>query len=83
MKTHELKIERKYFDAILNGTKTFELRINDRDFKKWDVLILKEYDPELKKYTSEEIGCYVTYITYGPSFGLQEGFCCMAIKIRE
>lgn len=29
---HELKIYPKYFDAILSGEKTFEIRRNDRGF---------------------------------------------------
>lgn len=30
MKTHRLKVLVKYADAIMNGTKTFEVRKNDR-----------------------------------------------------
>lgn len=34
MKIHYLKIWPDYFDLIYRGEKTFELRKNDRDFKK-------------------------------------------------
>jgi len=45
MKEHKLKIWPKYFKAIKKEEKTFELRKNDRDFKKGDVLILREFIP--------------------------------------
>ena len=44
---HELKIWPQYFQAVLTGEKTFELRINDRGFQKGDLVILKEWDPEI------------------------------------
>jgi hypothetical protein len=43
MKEHQLKTWPEYFKAIHRGEKTFELRNNDRDFKKGDILILREF----------------------------------------
>lgn len=54
MKTHELKIWPEYFKAVKNGTKTFELRKNDRDFKVGDILVLKEWKPGLIDSTGPE-----------------------------
>ena len=45
MKEHKLKTLPEFFKAIQKGEKTFELRKNDRDFKKGDVLILMEFIP--------------------------------------
>ena len=42
-KTHELKIYPKYFEAILDGKKTFEIRKNDRYFHVGDRIVLKEW----------------------------------------
>lgn len=36
MKTHRLKVFIKYADAIMNGTKTFEIRKNDRGYEVGD-----------------------------------------------
>lgn len=43
---HVLKVVPPYFDALLDGTKTFEVRRNDRGFQKGDQLILWEYDQD-------------------------------------
>ena len=41
---HALKIYPKYFDAVRDGKKRFELRNNDRDFHVGDYLALNEWD---------------------------------------
>lgn len=43
MKTHELKLDIKYFDDVKSGKKNFEIRKNDRDFQVGDILELKAY----------------------------------------
>nr|DAP47209.1 MAG TPA: activating signal cointegrator [Caudoviricetes sp.] len=39
MKTHRLKVFIKYADAIMNGTKTFEVRKNDRGYEVGDKIV--------------------------------------------
>lgn len=56
-----LKTWPMYFDKVLDGSKTFEIRKNDRDFQVGDVLILKEYDEE--NYTGRQIYLEVTYVS--------------------
>lgn len=46
MKTHELKLDIKYFDDVKTGKKNFEIRKNDRDFQVGDTLELKAYSGE-------------------------------------
>jgi hypothetical protein len=43
---HELKIWPQYYCRVADGTKTFEVRENDRGFQYGDIVILKEWDPE-------------------------------------
>lgn len=75
---HELKILPEYFEAVADGRKKFELRLNDRDFYAGDTLILKEWDT--KKYTGRQIEVFVTYILYDWMWsGLNEGWCIMSI----
>jgi len=44
---HDLKIWPKHFQDVWNGIKTFELRLNDRDYQAGDVLRLYEFDPHM------------------------------------
>src|SRR5690606_28414995 len=53
--THELKILPVYFKDVKLGIKKFEIRLNDRNFKERDILILKESKPEAKEYKGNQI----------------------------
>lgn len=57
---HELKILPQYFKEVVNGNKTFEVRKNDRSFKKGDLLVLQEFDG--KEYTGLETRKEITYV---------------------
>lgn len=78
MKTHELKCWPQYFDAVWDNKKKFEIRINDRDFKVGDILILKKYDPEKEEYLPQSIETTISYVLEGPSFGLAKGFAIIS-----
>lgn len=54
MKTHELKLDIKYFDDVKSGKKNFEIRKNDRDFQAGDILELKAWDSSLGQYAFKE-----------------------------
>jgi len=79
---HHLKIEALYFRAIEEGIKTFECRKNDRNYQKGDIVYFRETVFGTK--TGRELGPYeITYILYGPRFGIQEGYCVFSIKKEE
>lgn len=61
MKSHHLKIKTEFYEALISGEKTFEIRKNDRNYKVGDKLILKEFDGE--KLTGRWTERVVTYIT--------------------
>ncbi|MBI5229615.1 DUF3850 domain-containing protein [Candidatus Micrarchaeota archaeon] len=54
-----MRIEKKtwpeFFQKILDGTKTFDLRLADFDCRLGDVLVLREWDPNTKKYTGQVV----------------------------
>jgi hypothetical protein len=81
LKYHHLKTWPVYFQAVVTGEKTFEIRKDDRDFKVGDILMLHEWDPETKEYTGRSTRKRVTYIAHG---GLvPEGMVVMSIKPEE
>ncbi len=41
---HELKCHVPYFEQIWSGTKTFEIRYDDRAYQKGDKFLLREFD---------------------------------------
>lgn len=77
---HELKILPEYFYEVLVGNKTFEIRKNDRNYKKGDTLILNEWDNCNKVFTGRRLFKKVTYIFEGGAFGLEKGFVIMSIQ---
>ena len=81
MKVHELKCWHDEMREIRLGDKTHEVRVNDRDFKVGDVLHLREWYPQRKKYTGDEVLVRVTNITEGGTYGLPFNVCCMSIKV--
>ena len=60
---HELKTWPEYYEAVRDGRKTFEVRVNDRDFQVGDILRLHEWCPEKQEYTGYSIDRKVTYMT--------------------
>jgi hypothetical protein len=79
-RVHELKTWPAYFDAIGDGTKRFECRKDDRGFAVGDVLRLREWDPQVYRYSGREMFARVTFLLHGPSFGVEYGYCVMSIE---
>jgi len=78
MTTHELKIRPKFFEAVVSGRKTFEIRKNDRNFKVGDCIVLKEYRKE-KGYTGKRAMFNITYVMTDNEF-VKRGFAVLGIK---
>ncbi|PAD38651.1 hypothetical protein CHH53_10390 [Terribacillus sp. 7520-G] len=78
-KRHKLKILEKYYNDILNGTKTFEIRKNDRNFQVGDVLSLHVWDPEENEFKSGiKADVRIVYIT---DFEQKEGYVVLGIDL--
>ena len=76
-RVHDLKTWPPFFDALVKGTKTFEIRENDRGFATGDTLILREWDNELQVYTGREVRRVVTYMT---SMHQKYGYVVMGLR---
>ena len=58
----EKKVWPEYFEAIITGKKTFELRLADWKCKAGDILILKEWNPKTQKYSGRKLEKKITYV---------------------
>ena len=71
---HYLKCETEYYQAVESGHKKFEVRLNDRGYKKHDLVHLKEVVNGIE--TGRTLGnLEIKYILYGPAYGLLEDYC--------
>ncbi len=86
--THELKTDPEVWDDVKVGYKTFEIRLDDREYRVGDVLNLRR-----TQYTGREMKgegkpliygesqwVTVKYILHGPAYGLAEHWVIMSIE---
>lgn len=85
-RVHELKTDPGVFQAAWDGLKTFEIRLNDRDFKVGDSLYLLETEhtgEEMRAgaplvYTGRTLMKVVSHVLTG--YGLAPGWCCLSFE---
>ena len=84
---HELKILSSFIRPILDGSKTFEIRENDRGFQKGDRVQFKVVSDDWTRknssivYEFEHKVFEITYVISG--WGLKNGFVVFGIKEQE
>ena len=87
MANHDLKCWPAPFQALYDELKTFEWRLNDRDYEVGDILLLREWDPnsgDAGQYTGRELKRLVTYILRGGKFGMPKKYVVMSVRpIKE
>jgi len=81
IRNHKLKILPEYFNAVSDGTKTFEIRFNDRGYAVGDVLILREWTIA-GGYTGRVIRKRVTYVLDDGTY-LKEGYVALGLSDAE
>lgn len=77
MTVHNLKTLPPFFEAVADGSKTFEVRRYDRNFQAGDFAILREWTNG--SYTGRWIRKKITYVLSDPAFGTQPGFAVLAL----
>lgn len=93
-KRHELKTWQPYFQEVLEGRKTFEVRRADRPFAVGDMLWLREFMPVLQgksstphksfghptgQFTGRTLEREITYILTGGQFGIEPGYVVLGL----
>ncbi len=74
MKAHLLKTEYRYYDSVENGTKTHEVRLNDRDFQIGDLVVLARYLGPEKGFSGSVMSFFISEVIDLAPVGLV-GWC--------
>lgn len=95
-RTHHLKTHPRFWDHIAAGTRTFEVRRDDRGYCEGDVLVLHRWaskdDGDMCKNTThcqpyekhtERLVRRVTYVLPGGQYGIEPGFVVLGIEPME
>ena len=77
---HELKCWPEYFNMVLSDKKKFEARLDDRNFKIGDELLLKEWNPDYKVYTGRILHRRIDYVLRDSYIGLKEGYVILSLS---
>lgn len=82
---HKLKTLDRYYDAVAAGTKTFEVRKNDRAFQTGDILLLERiteagfYTPSGTPGQVVSLRKRITYLLQGGQFGIEPQYCILGL----
>lgn len=80
---HELKLQKQFAQSVLDGTKSFEIRENDRGFQKGDIIEFIVMDGPFNdiSHPLNKQEYEITYVLSG--WGLKEGYVALGIKRRR
>ena len=93
---HHLKIWPQYFQALQDGSKNFDVRRDDRNFRVGDFIVFEEFNPDgfgqehgesIGEYTGRQINRQIIYVLPGgpvtgtpPVRGIRQGFAVLGLK---
>lgn len=80
---HELKCRPEYFQRIVSGQKTFEVRKNDRNYQVGDTLVLKEFDPAIGFPDHGLYGTVRAKVVYIETYAQQDGYVVLGIELGK
>jgi ASC-1-like (ASCH) protein len=78
---HEIKIKQCYLIPILEGRKTFEVRLNDRNYQVGDeIRFLPLQDDNYNCYENGRMVPHQIIIYVHSDLGMQDGYVVLGIK---
>lgn len=76
---HHIKCWPGVFEEMRAGRKVAEYRLNDRDYKAGDTLLIREWCPDTKAYTHREISRLITHVL-SEGFGMPNGYAMLSLS---
>ena len=86
--THHLKSWPKPFADLSGGRRTYELRINDRNYRMGDRLVFHEWSPTGQGFTGAWVIADVVHVSTAESYDgvlagmLGENVACLGLNVR-
>lgn len=77
-KKHMVKCWPEFFEVMWSGVKTFEVRVNDRNYTVGDTIALHEYNPAKRFYSGRFVERRIVYIT---EYLQREGYIIMQLAV--
>jgi len=79
-KTHTVKVLPIWYERLDSGSKTCEIRKNDRDYQTGDWLELVYFNPDKPNHevTYPVLKFVITHVLNG--FGLEPGYCALSLR---
>jgi hypothetical protein len=79
---HAVKCQREPFEAVRDGRKKHETRVDDRDYRVGDTIELWEIETG-GVFTGNRIRRRITYKSEGGTWGLPPGLCVLSVEPIE
>jgi len=76
-KLHSLKVQQQWYDALAKGSKTFEIRKNDREYNVGDNIVLWCYNGDIMLGGYEPLYYKITYVQ---EYGCEYGYVALGLK---
>jgi hypothetical protein len=82
---HELKVWTKYFDSLIDNSKTFEVRFDDRGYQVGDMLILKEFILSRGEYSGRMTSRKISYKLNAKEMPnvIAPGYCVLGFELPK
>lgn len=77
---HRIKLWSEFAGHIMEGSKTYEVRKDDREYEVGDLLVMVEVDRETEAPTGWELRAWVIHKTPGGRFGIAPDYCVLGIE---
>lgn len=82
MITHHLKTVQPYYERVREEEKSFEVRLNDRDFQAEDRAYLEEYDKETDTYSGRKTHVRIIYVL-NEFIGIKKNYCVFGYQVLK